>query len=346
MSEQNKLKSKKKKSILNILIKIAGYIIVAVSFFYLGRLLLNMDLGNIQIQNPVFTVFSVVIASLIYGLLMLIVIALSWKFSLDFFGKRRVSLSMTLSVCGKANIAKYMPGNVMHFVGRNYLGSKLGLNHIEMALSTILEAGFMVLTVIIMVGAMLILRLIKIPKEIYEQIDLTKLLIILPIFIVVVIALFIVLLVKKKELIKQIITVLKRFSITRFILLFIKVFAVYFVLFSFMAFLFIFFLNVVLNVEISGIYDFSMIYGIAVLSWLLGYVMPGAPGGLGVRESILVIGLSPIYGSDNILIAGLLTRAVFIIGDVVAFVVSVIVNKFYLKKGKDDEQNETTTTTT
>ncbi len=329
-----------KKKILNIIIKIAGYIIVVLSFFYLGRLLLNLDLDHIQISNPILTISSVIIGSLIYGVLMVSIVSLSWKFSLEFFGEQKVNIYKTLSVCGKSNIAKYVPGNVMHFVGRNYLGSKLGLNHIEMALSTILEAGFMVITVIIMVSVMIIFGLIKIPKEIYEQIDPTKLVIIISVLITIVAVLFIVLLITKKELLKKIITVLKRFSIKRFILLFIKIFAIYFVLFSFMAMLFIFFLGVVLNVDIGGTHNLSMVYGIAVLSWLLGYIMPGAPGGLGVRESILVLALSPIYGQDNILIAGLLTRAIFIIGDVVAFVISFIINKIYFDK-KEKEENMT-----
>jgi len=109
-----------------------------------------------------------------------------------------------------------------------------------------------------------------------------------------------------------------------------------------MAILFIFFLSVVLNVDIRGTHNFSMVYGIAVLSWLLGYIMPGAPGGLGVRESILVLALSPIYGQDNILIAGLLTRAIFIIGDIVAFVISFIVNKIHFdKKGEENMTHNT-----
>ena len=52
----------------------------------------------------------------------------------------------------KTFIARYIPGNIFHFVGRQLLGNKLGINHAVLALSSVLES-FMLL----MVGTIFIL---------------------------------------------------------------------------------------------------------------------------------------------------------------------------------------------
>lgn len=55
------------------------------------------------------------------------------------------------------------------------------------------------------------------------------------------------------------------------------------------------------------------------LAWIIGLVTPGAPGGLGVRDTILTLGLTPFIGTPAALSAALLHRAISIAGDVICF---------------------------
>ncbi|MEZ5646606.1 MAG: lysylphosphatidylglycerol synthase domain-containing protein [Burkholderiaceae bacterium] len=50
-------------------------------------------------------------------------------------------------------------------------------------------------------------------------------------------------------------------------------------------------------------------------AWLVGYVVPGAPGGLGVREAMMVLLLSPLVGSGTAVGLGVSMRLVTIAGD-------------------------------
>ena len=54
-------------------------------------------------------------------------------------------------------------------------------------------------------------------------------------------------------------------------------------------------------------------------AWIAGLVTPGAPGGLGVRETVLTIGLAPILGGSVALAVALLHRGVSVLGDVISF---------------------------
>ena len=55
--------------------------------------------------------------------------------------------------------------------------------------------------------------------------------------------------------------------------------------------------------------------GWLALAWLLGYVMPGAPAGVGVRETVLVIGLGPALGEADALVLALAYRFVTVMVD-------------------------------
>ena len=51
------------------------------------------------------------------------------------------------------------------------------------------------------------------------------------------------------------------------------------------------------------------------LAWISGYVVPGAPGGIGVREAVLVLGLSPLLGEAQALAIALAYRLVTLVSD-------------------------------
>lgn len=55
----------------------------------------------------------------------------------------------------------------------------------------------------------------------------------------------------------------------------------------------------------------------ALAAWLIGYATPGAPGGLGVREAVLVAMLSGAIPTEAALLLALVFRGVTIVGDVV-----------------------------
>ena len=52
------------------------------------------------------------------------------------------------------------------------------------------------------------------------------------------------------------------------------------------------------------------------VSWTLGFLTPGAPSGIGVREAVLVFLLSPLVGSAEAIILSILFRLVTVGGDV------------------------------
>ena len=65
------------------------------------------------------------------------------------------------------------------------------------------------------------------------------------------------------------------------------------------------------------------VLGVVAWSWLAGFLVPGAPAGLGVREVVLSAGLTEIYGEPTALGVVLLFRVVTTLGDGLALLVGL-----------------------
>jgi len=55
------------------------------------------------------------------------------------------------------------------------------------------------------------------------------------------------------------------------------------------------------------------------ISWMLGFAVPGAPGGIGVREMVLSMLLSPVMDGDVIAVLSVLHRMITVAGDFLAY---------------------------
>jgi len=63
----------------------------------------------------------------------------------------------------------------------------------------------------------------------------------------------------------------------------------------------------------------AVLAGAGIIAWLVGYLTPGAPGGIGTREATLIALLSFLNQEDAGLIATALFRVVTPLGDVLLF---------------------------
>jgi len=70
--------------------------------------------------------------------------------------------------------------------------------------------------------------------------------------------------------------------------------------------------------------DFINIFFVYLISWLLGFIVPGLPGGLGVREAIYILLLSSHYDLLIVTTLALLLRVMNIFGDILYLLISMI----------------------
>lgn len=91
-----------------------------------------------------------------------------------------------------------------------------------------------------------------------------------------------------------------------------------------------------INVFLGGLAVWLLVAGISAkwlaleyavlayaIAWLVGFLTPGAPAGLGVREFVFVLILGPAVGEPDALLAAGLLRLASLVGDVMAFLLGV-----------------------
>jgi uncharacterized membrane protein YbhN (UPF0104 family) len=78
------------------------------------------------------------------------------------------------------------------------------------------------------------------------------------------------------------------------------------------------------------------VIGIFVISWVIGFLALGAPGGLGVREAILIMFLGNSLNQEILTVSAIVHRVVCILGDLAAYGMALI----YAKVNKDIQQTE------
>jgi hypothetical protein len=72
---------------------------------------------------------------------------------------------------------------------------------------------------------------------------------------------------------------------------------------------------------------FFELTGVFALSWVAGYLTPGAPAGLGVREAILVSTITPFYGPTIAVGLSITARVVNTLGDGLGFLIGFLMRR-------------------
>ncbi len=303
----------------------------------------SSQIDNNIVKNPLKTILSIAFMIMLYPIAIFL-IGVSWKFSLEELSGKKLNFINVLSVHGKANIAKYVPGGIFHFVGRNYLGKDLGLTQTELGLGSAIEAMLFPFVCFVLFLFFVISGIIKIPFEkIYSRINVNSILLAVVVIIVIlglIIGVIYILFKKniiKKDIFHQLKEIKKRVSTKRIIILFLKLFITY-TLFHLMeslmlAFTFLFIFNLDLSV-----YEVFLVMGSYITGYFFGMFITAAPNSILVRESIIALVLSSSGYFGNIIVAGLITRGVTISGDILAFLVSNLVS--FIKNRRLKKQNK------
>jgi hypothetical protein len=74
------------------------------------------------------------------------------------------------------------------------------------------------------------------------------------------------------------------------------------------------------------------IIGLFALSWMIGFVVPGAPGGLGIREAIFLMFMGDTLCETILISSVIIHRLACIFGDILAYVVALIYNKISIRQ--------------
>jgi glycosyltransferase 2 family protein len=247
-----------------------------------------------------------VVAGVLYGL-MLSLHGIAWGYCIAAFGVA-VPLHHATGATMMAQIGRYLPGGIMHFLGRHYLLVKRGVGHRVLATSSLVDIALMC-TMSVVVG--LILGVLTYPTDLFlshwawlQAHFQTPLWIIASALVILIsVGLF---------LAPTVLGWLQRTLAFELRLLYPSSVS-YFLFFVCQAVLFLAVYQVFLAdapTALASVFTFS---------WLIGVLAVGAPGGIGVREASMILLGSSLAPESSILLAAVLYRAITVLGDLIAY---------------------------
>ena len=288
---------------------IAGKIITVISIYILFfKLVENLDqLPAIRFSIHSYLGFGLLVLS---GVFNVGLSAYAWRILLR-GGGVFLEFGRAFNILGRAQIAKYFPGNVFHYIGRASLGTKAGIPMENILISMGIETVFTLAVAAALGVAGVALGFFGNPTVHHSH---SHTFYYLSLLVVVGGAGFLVIYRKSPKVhrwIRQQSTYLyPRNSWASA--------AAPLVFFVTIGLLISFAVHAFWNVPGKVLwYQYASGYALA---WVVGFVVPGSPGGLGIREVILVGLFGPGLGEGSAIGLAILLRIVSSLGDLLAYI--------------------------
>ncbi len=283
-----------------LLHRTATWLLPLMAILYLGYVTAGLDPAQLATSLDARTLGVAMIAALLYGA-GLYLLAYAWSASLQKFAKNPVSPDVAMQLYAFSTFAKYLPGNVFHYAGRQIAAGRLGYGQKAPAQATLVE----ILGHIAAVG-FLLLALLPFAEE--GLADLLSLAVSQPrpwllagTLLILASALALLLIPSLRAMLPP---------LDRRLLGFVALLQL-----SFFALTGLLGLWLAIAVLALPVEDWPLLMFIYLAAWLIGFVTPGAPGGLGVREACLLACLAGLAGSEAVLVFAGITRLSFLFGE-------------------------------
>ena len=127
---------------------IAGKLLMFLSIIYIGVYLYNTNLNWELVRDQKLFILILIFGSF-FSIIAIFILGILWGNILRLFSTKKIALWDAVGVYTKANMGKYLPGNIMHYVERNLFASKAGIGQAETALSSVLEIVLEILSAVL-----------------------------------------------------------------------------------------------------------------------------------------------------------------------------------------------------
>ena len=301
-----------------ILFKIISYGLVSVAVVYFG-LQLNRHLADIPPIDWSIAIVLTLVLSIVITALNTFTIALNWRLLLR-DQDVHVSLLHVWQMVAVSQIGKYLPGNVGHFAGRAVLGKEQGIPLGVTVATTSIETIWNVI-----VGAALTLLALALGIGGFESVledsfATTEMLVAL---LLVSVAAPTVGIMVMNRVFPRLSLKLGGGALVKPPRVVTSLVVGGVILFN------LFVLGAVLKLQATAVFQahggnfflFALLFSVA---WIIGYLVPGSPGGMGVREAMMLLLFTPVIGAGATLGISVTMRVTSILGDGLAFLMGMV----------------------
>mgnify|MGYP006968292702 CR=1 FL=1 len=295
------------------LLKYAGNTATILAVFMIIQRLLSYDIDYSILLSKKNLYFFLLLLLLYIPLV--VIGGLPWISIVNVLSDCRIRYSEAVYIFVKSNMFKYIPGNIFQYVGRNKLATEKNIKHSEVALATVLDICCYIVT-----GTLVSLLLTgsKLRLWIQEQnitFFSTKTFVLCILTAIAVIIPFSVCLWKKPFFRRIFLRIMNPkfmgvllFNFIFYAILGLSTAGICVCIFS------------ILSGHMFPAHEVATYTGIMQASHVIGFITPGAPAGVGVKEAVSLFLLHGMMDESIILSGILIMRVLSVIGDFAAYV--------------------------
>ena len=291
--------------------KVAGSAIAVVSIIFIGALFWKERDVLSSFRPDMGSLAALAFSALSYAFLGL-VLSDAWRHLLLWTGEPLVPSGEARRIYAQTQIAKYIPGNVAQFAGRQVLGRQAGWTHTGLLLSV----AFELLSLVFVAAAIATMTIATGASGVFasrlpEAIGIAGILIA---FALVLLRL------GPRLLIERWPDSARRLSNLKLRELWVV--SAYHTLFFVSAGLLFVLVTAATLGEPVPYQQWLWLIGLFAVAWIVSTLTPGAPAGMGVREVVLVAGLALVTTAGTAVLVATLWRAVTVTGDLLFYLVA------------------------
>lgn len=285
--------------IRNVL-RAATWLLPLAALAYLGVALSEIEAARFAQHLTAEALGIAGVAALLYGA-GLYLLAQAWTVCLQSFARNPVTPHAALRLYAFATFAKYLPGNIFHYAGRQIAAARLGYGQKAPAQATLVEILGHLAAVGLLLLALLpfaldgLAGLLALAGDQIRPWVLAGTLLLLAVLFGL----------WRSAWVHSLLPPVNARLVARLGGLQIGFFGLTALLGLWLAL-------PVLNLPAEALPLLVFVY---LAAWLIGFVTPGAPGGLGVREACLLAGLSGLAPAEAVLAYAAVTRGAFLVGE-------------------------------
>lgn len=300
------------------ILRVIGFLLMIISFVFIAKKISNYKLKELNFGLILQNIYLYILIVIILTSIVIFSSILYYNILRRLNGRDKyINIYEVAEIYCKSNLYKYIPGNVVQYIGRNQLAIiNRNISHVNVIKTTIIEMFF------IIVSSLIISLIFSGKNLIYWILNNVNSIIYYIIVIIILVVILIIIYYRKKLFyaVKDYYMLINKQNIIVLLLLFCS----YIIIFLIQGIVFYSILNDYSN-NSFGIALFINVIGLYSLSWIAGYITPGVPGGIGIREGMMCLFLNQYYPDNILLSVVLISRILSIVGDLTAYVLSLII---------------------
>ena len=303
-------------------ISVIGKVLMVVSLAFIVRQILRYDVDFSVLASP-FVITGLLLTALAFGV-GIVFSSLNYKWLIGNVTGVSLENRLVIKVYCTSNLYKYIPGTVMYLIGRNRIALETQkVSHAQLALATATEGIFILLAAITIIvifvheEAVSFMRQVNISYFVWIIVGAVA-------FVVVLLAIIF-----RRRLrvgLKKFTDAMKNFSPATKVKRMVTAILILVVL------ALTYLVTLMLLGQQVTLAMMPTILGLYLLSWLAGFLTPGAAGGMGIREAVLLMFLGGHLDPGIVVSSAIMHRVICIVGDVFAYGIAFAYSKARAKK--------------